>query len=169
VPLTHFRRCIVPLAILLIRRSLSLTSGARAILSSSATWLDRAVHPFALFNALTAILLLASFGALTALFNSSNSETVLIISALFVAYLHFLFLHPFFLHPSSFHEGFFQRRSHQRSTLAFPAGHTPSTIPDLVKECPHMLLLLGSIPRTCTLGLRVSFLTNAHAYSPPGQ
>ena len=57
----------------MIRRSLSLISGARVILSSSATWLDRAVHPFALFNALTAIL--ASFGALTALFNSSNSGT----------------------------------------------------------------------------------------------
>ena len=48
------------------------------------------------------------FGALTALFNPSNSETVLIISALFVTYLHSLFLHPFFLHPFSSHEGFFQ-------------------------------------------------------------
>ena len=149
-PLIHFRRRIVPLGTLLIRRSLSLTSGARAILSSSATWLDRAVHPF------------ASFGALTALFNPSNSETILIIPTLFVTYLHSLFLHPFFLH-----EGFFQH-SLPRSTLALPAGHTPLTIPDLVKECLLMLLPPGSIPRTCTLGLRVNFLTNVHAYSLPG-
>ena len=40
--------------------------------------------------------------SLTALFNSSNSEAVLIISALFVPYLHSLFLHPFFLHPFLF-------------------------------------------------------------------
>ena len=89
----------------------------QAILSSSATWLDRAVHPFALFNALTAILLLASFGALTALFNSSNSETVLIISALFVTYSHFPFLHP-----SSFHEGFFQHSLPPTLNSCVPGG-----------------------------------------------
>ena len=162
MPLSHFRRRIVPLGILSIRRFLSLTSGARAILSSSATWHDRAVPPFASFNALTAILLLASFGALTALFHSSNSETVLIISALFVTYLHSLFLRPF-----SSHEGFFQRSLPSLDSCV-TGGHTPLTIPDLVKECPLMPLPPGSIPRTCTLGLRMSFSTNAHAYSPPG-
>ena len=162
MPLTHFRRRIVPLDILLIRRSLSLTSGARVILSSSATWLDRAVHPFALFNALTAILLLASFGALTALFNSSNSETILIISALFVTYLHSLFLHPFFSH-----EGFFH---HLLPLLDSCISGRPYAFdnPDLVKECLLMPPPPGLVPRTCTLGLRVNFLTNVHAYLLPG-
>ena len=106
MPLIHFRRRIVPLGIPSIRRVLSLTRDARVILPSAATWLDRAMHPFASFNALTAILLFASFGALTALFNSSNSEVVLIISALFAPYLHSLFLHPFFLHPFFLHPFF---------------------------------------------------------------
>jgi len=145
-----FRRRIVPSGILLIRRVLSLTRGARATLPSTATWVDRAVHPF------------ESFGALTALFNSSNSETILLIFPLFITYLRSLFLHPFFLT-----KGCSSIRS-PRSTLAFPAVPTSLTIPDLVKECLLMLLRPGSVPRTCTPGLRVTFLMSVHAYSLPG-
>ena len=117
MPLTHFRRRIVPLGILSIRRVLSLTRDARATLPSAATWLDRAVHPF------------ASFGALTALFNSSNSETILVIFPLFITYLRSLFLHPSFLHPSFLHPFFLTKgcssNRSPRSTLAFPAVPTP--------------------------------------------
>ena len=112
MPLTHFRRRIVPLDTLLIRRSQIFTSGARVIFSSCATWINRAVHPF------------ASFGALTALFNSSNSETILIIFSLFITYLRSLFLHPSFLHPFFLTKGCSGNRS-PRSTLAFPAVPTP--------------------------------------------
>ena len=104
-----FRRRIVPSGVLLIRRVLSLTRGTRATLPSTATWVDRAVHPF------------ASFGALTALFNSSNSETILIIFPFFITYLRSLFLHPSSLHPFFLTKGC----SSTRSTLAFPAVPTP--------------------------------------------
>ena len=153
MPLIHFRRRIVPLDILLIRRSLILTSGARVILPSSATWTNRAVHPF------------ASFGALTALFNSSNSDRITF--SLFTIYLRSFFLHPSFLHPFFFTQGCSSIRF-PRLTLAFLAVSTLLTIPGLVKECLLTLLPPGSLPRTCTLGLRVNFLTSVHAYSLPG-
>ena len=100
---------------------------------------------------------------LTALFNSSNSETILIIFSLFITYLRSLFLHPSFLHPSFLHpffshEGFFQPSLPSFDSCIFGGP----------KECPLMLPLPGSVPGTCTLGLRVNFLTNVHACLLPG-